>query len=80
MWILLGLVLWIHYSSFSPFPDFWIPGAIRDWRPITFAAAFSQPVWFRVAEVTEIVAFRVWVAALAIILALQLFDRGRQPT
>jgi hypothetical protein len=80
VWILLGLVLWIRYSSFSPFPDFWIPGATRDWRPITFAAPFSQPVWFRVAEVTEIVAFRVWVAALAIIFALQLFDRGRQPT
>jgi len=80
VWILLGLVLWIRYSSFSPFPDFWTPGPIRDWRPITFSAPYSQPVWFRVAEVAEIVAFRVWVAALAIIFALRLFDRGRQPT
>lgn len=31
-------------------------------------------------EVAEVVAFRVWVAALAISFALRQFDRGRQPT
>lgn len=75
VWILLGLVLWIRDSSFSPFPDFGPEPRIG-----AFAWPLYEPVWARVARVVENVAFRVWVAALAIIFAMRLFDRGRQPT
>jgi hypothetical protein len=75
VWILLGLVLWIRYSSFSIFPEFRGPELSIG----TFASPFYEPVWVRVAQVLEHVAFRVWVAALAIIFALRLLDRDRRP-
>lgn len=72
VWILSGLVVWIR-NSFS-FPELGIPiGTPAPFFP-------GEPVWVRVTQLAEATAFRAWVAALAIIFALRLFDRGRQPT
>lgn len=72
VWILAGLAVWIR-NSFS-FPELGIPiGTPAPFFP-------GEPVWVRVTQLAEATAFRVWVTALAIIFALRLFDRGRQPT
>ena len=44
----------------------------------TSAPPFGEPGWVRVALVVETIAFRSWIAAVAILVALRLFDRGRQ--
>lgn len=72
VWILTGLVLWIRLAV--SYPD----GVFGGFTEPFFG--FGDPGWVKVAQVVENVAFRVWVAALAIIFALRLFDRGRQPT
>lgn len=74
VWIFTGLVLWIGYSSFSPYAELRGPVPLR-----TYASPIYEPTWLRVASVIENMAFRVWIAALAIIFALRLLDRGRQP-
>jgi hypothetical protein len=74
VWIFTGLVLWIGDSTFSPYAEFRGPeGSLRPFQPLVF-----EPVWLRIARTVENMAFRVWVAALAIIFALRLFDRGRE--
>jgi hypothetical protein len=75
VWILLGLVLWIRYAVASPDFERVISPLYLD----PFVGYFESG-WAKVAQVAENVAFRVWVAALAIIFALRLFDRGRQPS
>lgn len=72
LWILTGLVLWIRLAVSYP------AGVFGGFTEPFFG--FGDPGWVKVAQVAENVAFRVWVAALAIIFALRLFDRGRQPT
>jgi hypothetical protein len=71
LWILSGLILWLRYATAGPpaiRPLWSSPGVI-----------IFEPTWVKVAELAETLAFRVWVAALAIIFALRLLDRGRQP-
>jgi hypothetical protein len=74
VWILAGLVLWIGDSSPLPFAE-------RGPEPLigTFEWPIYEPVWVRVTNVVENMGFRAWVAALAIIFALRLLDRDRQP-
>lgn len=67
-WILTGLMLWIRSAVAFPY------GAFEVTQPL-----YGDPGWVKVAVVAESVAFRVWIAALAIIFALRLLDRGRQP-
>lgn len=74
VWIFTGLVLGIGDSSSSPFEEFRGPEAAL--RP--YASPIFEPTWLRVAQVIENMALRVWVAALAIIFAWRLFERGRQ--
>lgn len=71
LWILAGVVLWLRYAIVGPpaiRPLFSSPGVI-----------IFEPTWVKVAQLTENLAFRVWVAAVAALVALRLFDRGRQP-
>ena len=72
VWILTGLLLWIRHSAASP-PG---PGP----TPLVLPDLIStfDPVWVRVVQVAENVAFRVWIAAVAILVALRLFDRSRE--
>jgi hypothetical protein len=73
VWILTGLVLSIrHAVGSTPGPG---PTPLL---PADLITPFD-PGWVKVVQVAEDVAFRVWIAAVAIIVALRLFDRGRQP-
>jgi hypothetical protein len=74
IWVLSGLVLSIRDVGFdlSVFPE------SRPVAPLTFGDYF-EPGWVKVTKVTENVAFRLWIGAVAILVALRLFDRGRQP-
>ena len=74
MWIFTGLVLPIRSVVDSPSP---VSGPVP-LAPLTLGEPF-EPGWVQVVRIAEQVAFRVWVAALAIIFALRLLDRGRQP-
>lgn len=75
LWILIGLVLSISDPIDSP-P--FSAGPVGPIAPLTLTDPFDSG-WVKVAHVLEILAFRVWIAALAILVALRLFDRGRQP-
>jgi hypothetical protein len=71
VWILTGLLLWIRLAVVLPsvgFGDFADP-----------FLGYGEPGWVKVANVAENVAFRVWIAAGAILVALRLFGRGREP-
>ena len=69
VWILAGLVLWIRLAVAFP------SGVFEVTQPLP-----GDPAWVKVIQVLENVAFRVWVAAGAILVALRLFDRARTPT
>jgi hypothetical protein len=74
VWVFTGLLLWIRFAVATP-------GAIT---PILAPSevpfvGYGEPGWVMVAQVAENVAFRLWVGALAIIFALRLLDRSRQP-
>lgn len=72
VWILAGLVLWLRYATVGPpaiRPLFSSPGVI-----------IFEPTWVKVAQFAETLGFRVWVAAVAVLVGLRLFDRGREST
>jgi hypothetical protein len=73
VWVLSGLVLWIRYAVATPGPISPILAS-----PMDPFVGFGQPGWVKVAQVAENVAFRVWVGGVAILVALRLFERGRQ--
>ncbi|HET6770739.1 MAG TPA: hypothetical protein VFH75_03765 [Actinomycetota bacterium] len=73
LWILIGLVLSISDPIDSPFSA----GPVGRIAPLTLTDPFNSG-WVKAAHVVEILAFRVWIAALVILVALRLFDRGRQ--
>jgi hypothetical protein len=75
VWVFTGLVLWIGGSSVVPLNE------VRG--PLTAGLIVPppyEPGWEKAVRVVENLAFRVWVAALAISFALWLLDRSRQPT
>ena len=74
LWILTGLLLWIRFAVATP-------GAVSPIfeSPVDPFVGYGQPGWVKVAQVAENVAFRLWVGAVAVLVALRLLDRGRQP-
>lgn len=81
VWIFTGLVLSLRSVVDSPST---VDSPSPTLGPVPIApltlADYFDPGWVQVVRIAENMAFRVWVAALAIIFALRLFDRGRQPT
>jgi hypothetical protein len=73
VWIIAGLVASIGHAV-DPSPDFGSGG------PTPLVVGYPETASVRVAQALEDVAFRVWVAAVAIIVALRLLTRGREPT
>jgi hypothetical protein len=71
VWLLGGLVLWIRYSFAGP--EFGIP-------PGEIVAIYEEPLWAKLAQLGQDLGFRVWIGAVAILVALRLFERGRQPS
>ena len=71
LWILGILILWIRYSLADP--NLAVP-------PGEIVAIYEEPVWAKLAQLGQDLGFRLWVAAVAILVALRLFDRGREST
>lgn len=75
VWIVTGFLLWIRvfdldvFASPNPGP---VPLVTPDLAP------YFESGWVKATRVAENLALRVWIGALAVILALRLLDRGRQ--
>jgi hypothetical protein len=73
VWILTGLVLSIWSSAR-------VSSLLRlDYSVGTLVSIAGEPGWLRFTEVVETLAFRLWIGAVAVLVALRLFDRSRSP-
>jgi hypothetical protein len=69
LWIVGNLVILTRYAFDTP--DFGVPPG---------RLIYDDPVWARLSQIAQDLGFRLWVGAVAILVALRLFDRSRQPT
>jgi hypothetical protein len=72
VWILTGFLLSIR--SFDPRSP--TPGPVP-LAPLDLTA--YEPGWVKFTQLVETLAFRLWVGAVAVLVALRLFDRSRSP-